>query len=568
MPIRTVAQGIRCQRITEHLARRKAGSERKRKQTLSQPAPSPTPGPEKPVLLDRFLQTASDAPSAPALHWDGGTATYSQLSCQAFRVANCLKRCGFAGNSTCVLLTGSGPVSYAGLLGILLAGGCYVPTGEHWPPRRNLSVIRQSKARFCILDPALLPVYRDLLPELEDMCIITGAGFSEKEPGDQPLNSSCSWLSCAACPGDRLEFTPSRSGNDYFYLLFTSGSTGTPKGVGITGNAVEAYFSCLAELAPVSQGERFIQLHSLTFDVAEHAMWRSLSSGGCLYLTGEDVRFMPGAFIRRHRITEMMAVPATGSMMLRMRVLRPGAFPDLRRIFFCGEALPAATAAAFCSALPEAMVCNLYGPTEVTIACLFYLVTKEKLAKDAINSYTPIGRPLPSTRIRVADSSLAPVRNGETGELLLAGSQLAPGYWDDPDKTAAAFVTADDGCVWYRTGDLVRSTGCGLCYLGRRDTMLKIRGHRVELAEVESALAKAVPSPFAVAVPRMRAGEVTGIGIFVPADCKVTDEEIIRQMGLTLPPYMLPDTIRRLESFPLNANGKIDRGRLRDMLTS
>jgi acyl-coenzyme A synthetase/AMP-(fatty) acid ligase len=212
---------------------------------------------------------------------------------------------------------------------------------------------------------------------------------------------------------------------------------------------------------------------------------------------------------------------------------------------------------------------NLYGPTELAIACMFYRWDPARSASEAENGIVPIGEPFPGMVALVADETFREVAPGEDGELLMTGPQMSLGYWRDPEKTAASFVTPPGrGEVYYRTGDRVRRPldGQPMIYLGRVDNQIKVLGHRVELGEVEAALRElsGIDGVAAFGWPLV-AGGASGIEAFMQTE-SVEAEELLKKVSLRLPLYMVPRKIHCLPVFPLNPNGKIDRKALMKVL--
>jgi acyl-CoA synthetase (AMP-forming)/AMP-acid ligase II len=250
-------------------------------------------------------------------------------------------------------------------------------------------------------------------------------------------------------------------------------------------------------------------------------------------------------------------------------MLKPGRFPSLRWSLFCGEALPAELAAAWAEAAPQSVVENLYGPTELTIACTLYRWDPQASPAESLAGLVPIGAPYPGMSTLIVDADLQEVEVGADGELLLAGPQVTPGYWHDPEKTAAAFVVPPGRSeLHYRTGDLVRRPPAGgpITYLGRVDHQVKINGYRVELGEIEAAIrdAAGVGEVVALGWPRT-AGGAAGVTAFVAADD--LDVAALRtSLARRLPDYMVPAAIHLLSEMPLNSNGKFDRPALVGLL--
>jgi non-ribosomal peptide synthetase component F len=278
----------------------------------------------------------------------------------------------------------------------------------------------------------------------------------------------------------------------------------------------------------------------------------------------------PARYVQDARLTVWFSVPSTALLMNETHALAPGAFPGLRWSLFCGEALPVPVAAAFAAAAPGSVVENLYGPTELTLACTAHRFNADASGSPDDDGVVPIGEPFPGMEVRVVDEALHEVAPGERGELLMTGPQLALGYWDDPERTAAAFVVPPgEHRTFYRTGDRVqRPRGAEpLRFLGRLDTQIKLRGYRVELGEIEAVLRQEAGLSRAVAIgwPRTASGGAEGVVAFID-DAGVDVDALLRRVEQRLPHYMVPRQVRVVERFPLNSNGKIDRKALRAML--
>jgi acyl-CoA synthetase (AMP-forming)/AMP-acid ligase II len=255
--------------------------------------------------------------------------------------------------------------------------------------------------------------------------------------------------------------------------------------------------------------------------------------------------------------------------MSRLRMLKPDSYPTLRWALFCGEALPVEIVERFSEAAPDAVIENLYGPTELTIACTLYRWDPASSPAESEMGVVPIGAPYPGMEASICDEALNEVPRGEPGELLMTGPQMTPGYWEDAEKTAEAFVTPPGReRTFYRTGDRVRwPRGGPILYLGRVDNQIKIQGYRVELGEVEAVLREVSGAEVAIALgwPRTASG-ADGIVGFVGAPDGDADA-ILAAAKERLPGYMQPSAVHLVESFPLNSNGKVDRKALLETLT-
>jgi acyl-coenzyme A synthetase/AMP-(fatty) acid ligase len=271
----------------------------------------------------------------------------------------------------------------------------------------------------------------------------------------------------------------------------------------------------------------------------------------------------PGRYVERHGLTVWFSVPSVPALMRRKNLLRPGQFPTLRWSLFCGEPLPLATAQEWAAAAPNSIVENLYGPTELTIACLVHRWSPES-HEISVNGMVPIGQPLPGLGAILLDEELRLVPEDGTGELCVTGPQTVPGYWRDVTKTAERFITVTDDsgdeARYYRTGDRVRRQPSGdYVFIGRMDHQVKVLGHRVELGEIEAVLLAhpGVTEAVAVAWP-IEDGSAQGLIAFV-CGADVDAERLREASRAMLPDYMVPRAIHVRPSLPLNPNGKIDR---------
>ena len=255
--------------------------------------------------------------------------------------------------------------------------------------------------------------------------------------------------------------------------------------------------------------------------------------------------------------------------MQRLRLLKPGRYPGLRLSLFCGEALPMEVVQRWHEAAPASVIENLYGPTELTIACTLYRWDPQRSPAACVLGVVPIGEPYPGMQVLVTDEQLREVAPGATGELLMTGPQLSLGYLDDAARTAAAFVVPPGRAeVFYRTGDRVRRPVAGepLVYLGRMDNQIKIQGYRVELGEIEAIARQESGAGTAIAIGwPMTASGADGVVCFVdPLDEPL--EAVRARINARLPGYMHVRELHTAAPFPLNSNGKVDRKVLRARL--
>jgi acyl-CoA synthetase (AMP-forming)/AMP-acid ligase II len=345
--------------------------------------------------------------------------------------------------------------------------------------------------------------------------------------------------------------------DDAAYVLFTSGSTGRPKGVPVTHANMAHFLAVNRPRYGLSPSDACSQTFDCTFDLAMFDMFVTWSAGAVLVSTPPQVFLALPEFAARQGLTMWFSVPSAIALVRRRGGLTAGSLPSLRWSLFCGEPLLMADAASWQAAAPRARVENLYGPTELTIACSAYRWDPAASPALCANGVVPVGPLYPGLRgVLVGESG--EVSDSE-GELCVSGPQMFPGYLD-PHDDEARFTTLA-GTRWYRTGDLMSSSaGAGLSYLGRVDTLVKIRGYRVELAELEWH-ARAVPGvERAVVVPvdgadsrRLFAWYCGEPGSAGP---------IREHLRTVVPEFMVPHWIRSIDQLPLNANRKVDRAAL------
>ncbi|MGK5739882.1 amino acid adenylation domain-containing protein [Micromonospora sp. URMC 103] len=485
----------------------------------------PLPWPDA-TLAELVVAQAARTPDAVAVRqWDD-RLTYRDLLDRAAGVAAALRARGVGRQSRVGVCGRRKPELVATVLGVLLAGACYVPLEPGGPRRRLREIAADAGVTVVVGDAAG--------SEFADASGIEAVGL----PGPAPL------APCPALPGDPA------------YVLFTSGSTGRPKGVLTTHrNAVEFVHGVVA-LTGADADVRSLGIASLGFDAATMDLFVPLLLGGSVQLLGADDRADPvrlARFIATHEVNWGFITPTVLSM------LDPAELPGWRVLLCGGEAVPAELAARWA---PGRTLLNGYGPTETTVLAVSGPLTAGE------TDPVPIGRPLPNHRAYVVDADLSPVPPGETGELLIGGPGLADGYLNRPALTAERFVpdpySGLPGERLYRTGDLVRQAPDGrIVYLGRADRQVKIRGQRIELGEVEAVLA-GLPGVDRVAVEAVPGPAGTELVAFLTPDGAPDDEELRAYAGSRLTSAMLPARVRRLPALPVSpTTGKLDRPALR-----
>lgn len=367
-------------------------------------------------------------------------------------------------------------------------------------------------------------------------------------------------------PGAPVEVDP----DAFAYIVFTSGSTGTPKGVPIRHRNLAAWLPQVLHRYAADCVPRMSQTSELSWDLSVFTMFVAWGAGGTVVVPSRTDLLSPVDHVVANDITHWFLTPSATTMALRLGEVNPGAMPGLRWSLFCGEPLTPDLVDAWRAGAPNSRVANVYGPTEVTVTSVVYdLPTNPADWPRTCNGTFPIGTPHPSVEWAVVDEG---GREAEDGELLLRGPQRFDGYLDPahdegrfsnwngdgrPDTGAAALPAPE---LWFRTGDRVRREADQLVFLGRLDDQVKVRGHRVELRDVEAAV-REHPGIIDAAVVAFDADGITELAVFVVGQrtAAITEHAVRDGVGTRLPPYMVPRLVLPVESLPLNTNGKVDR---------
>jgi amino acid adenylation domain-containing protein len=441
----------------------------------------------------------------------------------------------------------------AALWAVAAAGGAFVPLDPRHPARRLAQVLEDSGARLLLTDRASTGAFD--APELE----------AEEQSIQRLVVDDLPELPAVAA--QRAGGRGATGGESLAYVLYTSGSTGRPKGVEICHRSLLAFLDAMAERPGLDAGDTLAAVTTLTFDISLLELFLPLTRGARLALIDAETAADPFALGRRLEevgATVMQATPAGWHQLLEAG----GRHPAGLRVLCGGEALPRSLARRLAEVAPE--VWNLYGPTEATvwIATARIPHRPELAAPDSDGSWPiHLGQPLPGARLEVLDRHLEAVPLGVTGELYLAGPGLARGYRGLPARTAAAFVPdpragkiTEAGGRLYRTGDLVRRDGRGrLIFLGRADHQVKVRGYRIEVGEVETALLRHPEVRQAVVTaPPAQSGDAQLVAYLVTGtELEIADLRAF--LAEHLPAYMVPSTFISLDALPTTSSGKVDR---------
>ena len=491
-----------------------------------------------------------------ALVLDEKVFSYSELASLAARVAGWIGASApaAAGETRVAIVASRSLEAYAGILGACWAGAAYVPINPKLPAHTLRQILEVAQPRAIIVDAA---GWR----RLEESGAI----------GEVPVLPPGSLEGAPVLDGiSALEQPVAFAGDRVAYVIFTSGTTGAPKGVIIRADSVRHFLDYLGSLYELDCRDRFSNFSEISFDFSVLDLWLAWDSGASLHVVPEAQLLAPAKFIREHQLTFWASVPSAIGFMDRLKQLKEGVFPWLRVSYFCGEALPLASAVAWQRAAPNSVVDNHYGPTESTVACSVERLSNPPRTTPG-RDIIPIGRAYPGMRLAIVDEAGRFLPAGESGELALSGPQIAAGYLGAPELTQARFPQLEHPefglSRWYLTGDLALQDSQGTFHhLGRVDYQVKILGHRIELEEVDGHLREVCGcgSAAAVAWP-MHHGTADGIVAFV-AGSSLGPGEIMTRLKARLAPYAMPREIISLPSLPLTQNGKTDRKALLSIL--
>ncbi len=474
------------------------------------------------TIHERFEQQAAATPDAVAVSFEGERLTYRELNARANRLAHHLRSRG-VGPETCVgVLLERSLEQVVNILGVLKAGGYYLPLDPAYPGER-LSFMLEDAGATLLLNGE---------PE----------GIS---------NHSVENLPHAVFP------------ENLAYVIYTSGSTGQPKGVAVTHANVARLFDATYPWVGFDKHDVWTLFHSCAFDFSVWELWGTLLYGGRLVVVPFAVSRDPVAFyelLRRERVTVLNQTPSAFWQLSKAEDDLPKTDLALRLIIFGGEALELQRLRPWFQRHKDdrPQLINMYGITETTVH-----VTYRPIARDDLDAGSMIGRAIPDLQVYVLDDELRFVADGE---IYVGGAGLARGYLNHPDLTAERFgpdpFSSDPGARLYRTGDLAhRVDGCDLEYRGRADDQMKVRGFRIEPAEVNAALAQHPAIRESVALAREdTSGEKQLVGYCVGNGLtRLTSGDLHEFLEDKLPGHMIPSAFVFLDALPLTPNGKVDR---------
>lgn len=493
-------------------------------------------------VLAYLEDSARRNPNAIAVIDESGTYTYARLLEDTQHVGSALARCGACGSSVIIMLRKS-ELALACMLGTLQAGACYVPVDTSAPAHRLQHMTATLGDALVVAGEKNADAVRQALPGRE---VLVAEELLRHPVDPTALEAARSrTLSC-----------------DPAYVMFTSGSTGTPKGVAVSHGAIVSFVDEFVRTFGFSSEDRFANQAPFDFDISVKDVYGSLAVGATLVLVPRELFMQPQAlvdYLEKNQVTVMVWAVAALCIASAYHVLLPGRLRSVRQVLFSGEVIPRKHLDAWLRCLPNTRFVNLYGPTEITCNCLYHVVDRTAAYPHGL----PLGKSFGHCEVLLLDEADRLVTEpGRLGELVVRGPSVALGYVGNPEATGRSFVQNPLNGLYhdrvYRTGDLAELLDSGdLVFRGRRDNQIKYMGHRIELEEVDKAF-EDLPG-----VQRCRcAFDARRQRLRVFFEGTADEAALPRLVADTLPASMRPSSITRVDSMPLNKNGKVDRAEL------
>jgi amino acid adenylation domain-containing protein len=495
--------------------------------------------PKNKCVHQLFEEQAERNPDSIAVVFESEQITYRELNNRANQLAHYLQNLGVEPEVVVGICLDRSLETIVGMLGVLKAGGAYLPIDPTTPIERKALMLEDAQVKVLLVQQRLI----ESLPKTQAniVCIDT----------DIPTTSA--------------SYTPRASSDNLAYVIYTSGSTGTPKGVAIEHRQLLNYLHSIQEKLNLPADASFATVSTFAADLGNTAIFPALCFGGCLHIISQERATDPEAlseYFCRNPIDCLKIVPSHLAALLNSS--QPNSILPGKRLILGGESANWSLIKTLRNLAPSCSVFNHYGPTETTVGVLTYQVGFDKIGCDF--DTVPLGLPIANTQIYILDSYLQPVPIGVPGELYIGGDNLARGYLNRPELTAEKFIPnpfdTQAKTRLYKTGDLARYLPDGnIEFIGRIDGQVKIRGFRIELGEIEAVLGQHPDIAQAVVVaPEDEMAQKRLVAYLISEQKQApTHKEIRNFLTSKLPEYMVPSAFAILKSFPLTSNGKVDR---------
>jgi amino acid adenylation domain-containing protein len=522
------------------------------------------------VLHQLLSESAKRNPDAEAVRLLDSALTYGQLESLSNQVAHRLIASGVRRGDRVGFYLQKSPSAIASIFGIMKTGACYVPVDANAPGLRLQEIARQCGFRALITSASL---YKKLPDSFHQECALEALLFVDESPGSVPPVPTFTFAKDLPSQPTDDPAVPVID-HDLAYILFTSGSTGVPKGVMLSHLNALTFVNWACETFDVTATDCLSQHAPFNFDLSVFDIFVAAKAGAALCLVPEGMAVFPpqlAAFIQKQKITVWYSVPMVLTLLHQRGKLEERDLSALRCVLFAGEVFPTKHLRALMEKLPHPRYANLYGPTETNV-CAFYEV--EPLPPEQ-TAPIPIGKACANTDLIPINAEGKRVTGtNEEGLLYARGSTVMQGYYGRPEASAACFIPNpfSEGREekLYCTGDWVTLDEKGnYLFVGRKDHMIKTRGYRVELGEIEAVMVAhpAVDEAVALPIPDEAIGNSVQ-AVVTLADHQCVDAVALKQhCAEKLPAYMVPEKIEFRSSLPRTDNGKVDRRRLVTELT-
>jgi amino acid adenylation domain-containing protein len=520
-------------------------------------------------LLHQLLsESAAKYPDKEALAYKDQTITYAELERETDKLAYTLSEIGIERGDRVGIHINRGINSIAGALGILKAGATYVPIDPMCPLSRLSYIINRCGIKLLVTSQEKLTNVERAFPEaspLESVLVMNGLDSDSGSLGSVKL---IDWQKMREDARGDIPFTNTID-SDLAYILFTSGSTGNPKGVMISHRNSLTFVNSAHDFFGIEMNDRFSNICPLHFDMSVFDLFVAFKAGASVVIVPESTSIFPSQlaeYIEKKKISIWNSVPSALTLLANFTNLDKYDFSSLRLILFAGEVFPIKYLRRVQKAVPGGRFYNIYGQTEANSSTYYWV---EQISSDD-TAVLPIGRSLPNFEVFALDEEGQKVsKPGEKGELYVRAASVALGYWEDVVKTQECFVKnplrPDLNEIVYRTGDLVRLDNDGnYVFLGRKDHMIKSRGYRIEIGEIETVLCNhpEIKNAAVIPIPDELIGNRISAVIVPLTPGKIEREDILKYCSKYLPKYMIPEIIDFRDSLPATSSGKIDRKKL------
>jgi amino acid adenylation domain-containing protein len=520
-------------------------------------------------LLHQLLsESAVRNSDREAIVFKDRTITYAGLERETNKVAHELLALGVEKGARVGVHMNRGIDAVIAAIGILKAGAVYVPIDPMGSTGRLSYIVTKCGIKTLLTYQEMLANVEQAFPgnpSLENIIVMDGVNSSVRSLG---LTRLIDWREVPVELGDSAPSVHVID-SDPAYILFTSGSTGNPKGVMISHLNSLTFINSVYEFFRFQKEDRFSNICPLHFDMSVFDIYVALKAGASIVIIPETSVMFPvrlAEIIAKNKISVWNSVPSALSLLANLANLDRYDLSSLRLVLFAGELFPLKYLRRLQEAIPGARFCNMYGQTEANSSTYYWV---DQLPSDG-KGVLPIGRPFPNFEVFALDEDGNLVDKPEQeGELYVRASTVALGYWGEIEKTAKSFVRnpirPDINERVYRTGDLVRLDSDGnYVFLSRKDFMIKSRGYRIEIGEIETILCNhpEIKNAVVIPIPDELIGNRLSVIIEPSTPGKITRDDIVKYCSTQLPKYMIPEMIEFRDSLPTTSSGKVDRKRL------